>query len=113
MAPFDVSAAGVARGAGECPFLWKAGCVRQLREGGHARPATPSRLGLEARPLQDDPEELRHPRRQIEGGHVAGHVEQLQAEERHYVADDDPNQDDLSRDPQGCACGDPRGGRDS
>ena len=42
MAPFDVSAAGVARGAGECPFLWKAGCVGQLRDGGHARPATPS-----------------------------------------------------------------------
>jgi hypothetical protein len=42
-----------------------------------------------ARPLQVHPEELPHPRRQVEGGHVAGHVKQLQAEERHDVADDD------------------------
>lgn len=42
-----------------------------------------------------------HPRRQIEGGNVAGHVEQLQAKERHDVADDDYDQDGLGRDPQG------------
>ena len=57
-------------------------------------------------PLQAHPEELPHPRRQIEVGHPAGHVEQLQAEERHDVADDDPDQDDLGRDAQGCARGD-------
>jgi hypothetical protein len=39
--------------------------------------------------LQADPEELAHPRRQIESGNLAGHVEQLQPEERHDVADDD------------------------
>ena len=38
--------------------------------------------------LQADPEELPHARRQVEGGHVVGHVEQLQTEERHYVAND-------------------------
>jgi hypothetical protein len=37
--------------------------------------------------LQADAEEVPHPRRQIEGGHVAGHVEQFQAEERHDVAE--------------------------
>ena len=40
-----------------------------------------------ARPLQADPEELPHPRRQIEGGNVAGHVEHPKAEPRHRVAD--------------------------
>jgi hypothetical protein len=39
--------------------------------------------------LQADPEDLTHTRRQIEGGYIAGHVEQLQAEERQDVADDD------------------------
>jgi hypothetical protein len=34
------------------------------------------------RPLQANPEELPHPRRQIEGGNVAGHAGQFQAEER-------------------------------
>jgi hypothetical protein len=38
--------------------------------------------------LQADPEELRHPRRQIVGGNVTSHVEQLQAEERHDLVDD-------------------------
>ena len=42
-------------------------------------------------PLQTDPEELPDRCRQIEGGKVAGHVEQLQAKERHDVADDDPD----------------------
>jgi hypothetical protein len=32
--------------------------------------------------LQADPEELPHPRGQIEGGNAAGHVEQFQSEER-------------------------------
>jgi hypothetical protein len=45
------------------------------------------RGGLRPR-LQIDPEELPDPRRQIEGGNIAGYVEQLQAEEWHYVADD-------------------------
>src|SRR5204863_10191365 len=63
-------------------------------------------------PLQADPEELAHPRRQIEGGNVAGHAEQLHAEERHDVADDDPDQEHLSWDPEGCSCGD-LGGEDS
>ena len=39
--------------------------------------------------LQADPEELPHPRRQVEGGNIAGHSEQFQAEQRHEVADDD------------------------
>jgi hypothetical protein len=39
--------------------------------------------------LQGDPEELPHPCRQLEGGNVAGHVEQFHAKERHEVADDD------------------------
>ena len=38
--------------------------------------------------LEADPEELPHPRRQIEGGNVAGHVEQIRAEERQDVGDD-------------------------
>jgi hypothetical protein len=38
--------------------------------------------------LQADPKELSHPRRQVEGGKVSGHVEQLQTKERHDVADD-------------------------
>jgi hypothetical protein len=48
--------------------------------------------------LQADPEELPYPGRQIEGGDVAGHAEQLQAEEWHDVADDDPDQEGLGRD---------------
>jgi hypothetical protein len=38
-------------------------------------------------PLQADPEELRHPRRHVEGGNVSGHVEQPEAEPGHNVAD--------------------------
>jgi hypothetical protein len=53
--------------------------------------------------LQAHPEELRHPSRQIEGCNVAGHVEQLQAKERHDVAYDDYDQEHLRRDPEGCA----------
>jgi hypothetical protein len=34
-------------------------------------------------PLQAHPKELPHPRRQVEGGHVASHFEQLQAEKRY------------------------------
>ena len=49
----------------------------------------PSRIKEPARFLQADPELLPHPRRQVEGGHVAGHAEEFQAEERHHVADDD------------------------
>ena len=39
--------------------------------------------------LQADPKELPEPRRQIEGGDIAGHVEQFQAKKLHDVADDD------------------------
>jgi hypothetical protein len=42
-------------------------------------------------PLQANPEKLPYPRRQIEVGDPAGHVEKFQAEERHHVADDDPD----------------------
>jgi hypothetical protein len=42
-----------------------------------------SRMTKPASLLQADPEQMPHPRREIEGGHVAGHVEQFQAEERH------------------------------
>jgi hypothetical protein len=48
-----------------------------------------SPINRPSRSLQADPEELPHPRRRVEGGNVAGHVEQLQAKERHDVADDD------------------------
>jgi hypothetical protein len=53
--------------------------------------------------LQAHPEKLPHPRRQVEVGDPASHVEQFQAEERHHMADDDPDQEDLSRDAQGRA----------
>jgi hypothetical protein len=51
--------------------------------------------------LQAEPEELPDPRRQGDGGNVAGHAEQLQAEKRHYVADDDHHQEDVSGNRQG------------
>jgi hypothetical protein len=63
------------------------------------------RSALSAAALQAHPEELPHPRRQIEVGHPAGHVNQFQAEERDHVADDDPDQEDLGRDAQGRARG--------
>ena len=44
-----------------------------------------------------------HPRRQVEGGHVAGHVEQFQPEERHDVADDNPDQEAVGRNAVGHA----------
>ena len=44
---------------------------------------------LPGAPVYAHPEEVRHPRRQIEHGDLAGQVEQLQAEEQHDVADDD------------------------
>ena len=50
----------------------------------------PSPIGNRAASLKTGPEELPYPGRQIEGGKVAGHVEQFQAKEWHYVADDDP-----------------------
>src|SRR5262249_32108829 len=59
-------------------------------------------------PLQASPEEVPHLRRQVEVGNVAAHVEQFQAEERHDVADDDHDQEDLGRDAQDCARGDLR-----
>src|SRR5271168_776312 len=55
--------------------------------------------------LEADPEELPHPRRQIEGRHAAGHVEQIRAEPGHDVAYDDHDQKRLCPDPQGRACG--------
>jgi hypothetical protein len=51
--------------------------------------------------LQAHPKELPHPRRQVEVGDPAGHVKQAQAEERHDVADDDPDEEDLGGDTQG------------
>jgi hypothetical protein len=39
----------------------------------------------QGRPLQAAPEKLPHPRRQIEGGDPAGHVEQIRAEPGHHV----------------------------
>jgi hypothetical protein len=36
-------------------------------------------ISFAGRFLQADPEKLPHPRRQIEGGNVAGHVEQFRA----------------------------------
>jgi hypothetical protein len=65
-----------------------------------------------SRSLHADPEELPHPRRQVGGGHVAGHVEQIRGKPRHDVADDDPDQEALRRDAQGCTGGD-LGGEDS
>jgi hypothetical protein len=56
--------------------------------------------------LHAHPKELPHPRRQVEAGHGFGHVEQLQAKERHHVADDDSDQEHLGRKAQGCARGD-------
>ena len=60
--------------------------------------ARPRRL---REPLQTDPKELPHPRRQIEVGEPAGHAEQFQAEERHYVANDDPDQESPGCDARG------------
>ena len=48
--------------------------------------------------LQAHPEKLRHPRRQVEVGHIAGHVEPFEAKERHHVPDDDPDQEGLGGD---------------
>ena len=69
-------------------------------------PGDPSPIGRQSRSLEADPEELRRPRRQVEGGYVAGHVEQLQAEERHDVPNDDYDQEPLRGDPQGRTCRD-------
>src|ERR1700693_3020652 len=52
-------------------------------------------ISAPAPPLQADPEEPPHPRGQIEGGNVAGRVEEFQAEEGHDVADDDHDQQGL------------------
>jgi hypothetical protein len=66
----------------------------------------PSRLRAAGRLiLRADPEEVPHSRRQVKGGHVAGHVEQFEAEERHDAADNDPDQEYLGRDTQGRASG--------
>ena len=70
------------------------------RPGGEAHYWAGRLISGAGRRLQTDPEEVLHPRRQIEGGNVARHVEQLQAEVRHDVADDDYDQEHLRRDPQ-------------
>jgi len=57
----------------------------------------PSRLA-EPAPLQADPEKLTHPRRQVEGGNIARHAEQIRAKPGHEVADNDPDQEHLGRD---------------
>ena len=44
-----------------------------------------------------------HPRWQVEGGTPPGHVEQFQAEERQYVADDRLDEEHPGRDAQRCA----------
>jgi len=56
--------------------------------------------------LLASPEKLPRPGRQIEGGHVAGYVEQLQTKERHHAADDDPDEEHPGRDTQSRARGD-------
>jgi hypothetical protein len=62
------------------------GCAAPFKPANHlgARSARRTRRFLLA-----NPQELPHPRRQVEGGNVARHVEQLQTEERHDIADDD------------------------
>jgi hypothetical protein len=63
---------------------------RSVSHGGRALPPRPEAADQRPRPsLQANPEELPHPRRQVEGGNIAGHSEQFQAEQRHEVADDD------------------------
>ena len=63
--------------------------IRDAHSGGGLALDVPGRALLATAPLLEaDPEELPHPRRQIEGGNVAGHVEQIRAEERQDVGDD-------------------------
>jgi hypothetical protein len=54
-------------------------------------------ISFAGRFLQADPEELSHSRRQIEGGNIAGHVEQISAEQGQDVTDDAHGQEPLGR----------------
>jgi hypothetical protein len=60
-----------------------------------------SRMTKPASLLQADPEQMPHPRREIEGSYVAGHAQQVSTNPGHDILDDHHHEEDLGGDARG------------